>query len=129
MTSKRGEYDCVTCGRCCFYNKPNYVLLYHEDILEFGPAWLANFTAISTLSGAALRAGEDGSEVYMRMENGHCCALEVTPSVRYACSIYQKRPLLCRMFEPGSPDCLEARARPTQEMPPAPPEDSCSSDS
>lgn len=119
-SSSRTEYDCVACGRCCYYNKPNYALLYPEDIVAFGPARLAKHTTKSTLSGESLRAGEDGSEIYMRMENGHCCALNVTPGVSYTCSIYEDRPLLCRMFEPGNADCLEARARPTQEMPPDP---------
>jgi Fe-S-cluster containining protein len=117
-SSNRAEYDCIACGRCCYYNKPDYALLYPEDIVAFGPAGLAKHTTKSTLSGKSLRPGEDGSEIYMRMENGHCCALEVTPDVSYTCSIYEGSPLLCRMFEPGSADCLEARARPTQEMPP-----------
>lgn len=118
-SSRHTEYDCVACGRCCYYNKPDYALLYPEDIVAFGPAGLAKHTTKSTLSGEFLRAGEDGTEIYMRMENGHCCALNVTPGVSYICSIYENRPLLCRMFDPGSADCLEARARPTQEMPPA----------
>ncbi len=117
-SSSHTEYDCVACGRCCYYNKPNYALLYPEDIAAFGPAMLAKYTAKSTLAGALLRAGEDGTEIFMRMENGHCCALCVNPGVSYTCSIYETRPLLCRMYEPGSTDCLEARARPTQEMPP-----------
>lgn len=114
------EYDCVACGRCCYYNAPNYVLLYPEDISDFGPAAIAKHTVKSTLSANSLRPGEDGSEIYMRMENGHCCALDVNPGVSYACSIYKDRPLLCRMYEPGSVDCLDARKRPTQEMPPEP---------
>ncbi len=118
VSSSDKEYDCIACGRCCYYNKPNYVLLYPQDIEAFGLAGLTKHTAKSTLSGASLRAGEDSSEMYMRMDNGHCCALDVVPGVSYACSIYKDRPLLCEMFEPGSADCLEARARPTQEMPP-----------
>ncbi len=117
-TSSATEFDCVACGRCCYYNKPNYAMLYPEDIATFGRARLARYTAKSTLSGAELRPGEDSSEIFMRMENGHCCALDVTPGVSYKCSIYSDRPLLCRMYEPGNADCLEARARPTQEMPP-----------
>jgi Fe-S-cluster containining protein len=117
-SSSPAEYDCVACGRCCYYNKPNYALLYPEDIAAFRVAGLARLTTKSTLSGDSLRAGEDGSEIYMRMENGRCCALDVNPGVSYKCSIYEDRPLLCRMYEPGNAECLEARARPTQEMPP-----------
>lgn len=113
--SDSDQYDCISCGRCCYYDQPNYALLFPEDIAVFGPAGLAEHTVKSTLSGESLRPGEDGSEIYMRMENGHCCALEVNPGVSYKCSIYPDRPLLCRVFEPGNSECLEARARPTQE--------------
>ncbi len=109
-TEKSSEFDCVACGRCCYHDQPNYALLYPEDIAAFGPENLAKFTTRSTLSGAALRGGEDGSEIYMRMEHGHCRALEVIPGVSYKCSIYSNRPLVCRIFEPGGPECLEARA-------------------
>lgn len=118
MSSSPNEYDCVACGRCCYYNKPDYALLYPEDIEAFGPAALAKYTAKSTLSGASLRPGDRSSDIFMRMENGHCCALDVVPGATYTCSIYEHRPLLCEMYQPGSADCLEARARPTQEMPP-----------
>ena len=117
-TTAPDEYACVACGRCCYYNQPSYVLLYPEDIEVFRLAGIEGLTVKSALSGEACRAGEDGSEIYMRMENGHCCALDVTPGESYKCSIYPDHPLLCRMFEPGNPQCLEARARPTQEMPP-----------
>jgi Fe-S-cluster containining protein len=115
--STSNDYDCVACGRCCYESNPDYAFLYPEDIAAFGPAGLARYTTKSKRSHESLRPGEDGSEIYMRMENGHCCALNVNPGVSYTCSIYENRPLLCRMYEPGGADCLEARARPTQEMP------------
>ena len=117
--SEPNQYDCISCGRCCYYDQPNYAILFPEDVAVFGPAGLAEYTAKSTLSGASLRPGEDGSEIYMRMDNGRCCALEVTPGVSYECAIYADRPLVCQMFEPGGSECLKARARPTQEMLPA----------
>lgn len=113
--SETDQYDCIACGRCCYHDQPNYAQLFPEDIAAFGPDRLAKYAEKSTLSGDSLRPGEDGSEMYMRMENGHCCALEVTPGVRYECSIYPDRPLLCRVFEPGNSECLKARARPTVE--------------
>jgi hypothetical protein len=41
---------------------------------------------------------------------GHrCAALDVSVPGRYPCSIYEVRPEDCRIVEPGSPCCLEAR--------------------
>jgi hypothetical protein len=41
---------------------------------------------------------------------GECCgALDVSQPGRYPCSIYAVRPDDCRIVEPGSPACLEAR--------------------
>jgi Fe-S-cluster containining protein len=38
-----------------------------------------------------------------------CGALDVSTPGRYPCSIYEVRPDDCRIVEPGSPACLEAR--------------------
>lgn len=38
-----------------------------------------------------------------------CGALDVSVPDRYPCSIYDVRPDDCRMVEPGSAACLEAR--------------------
>ncbi len=41
---------------------------------------------------------------------GHRCgALDVSSPGLYPCSIYDARPEGCRIVEPGSPCCLEAR--------------------
>jgi Fe-S-cluster containining protein len=39
----------------------------------------------------------------------HCGALDVSVPGRYPCRIYDVRPDDCRIVEPGSPACLEAR--------------------
>jgi hypothetical protein len=41
---------------------------------------------------------------------GRCAALDVSVPGRFPCSIYDVRPDDCRIVEPGSPACLEARA-------------------
>jgi Fe-S-cluster containining protein len=42
---------------------------------------------------------------------GHVCgALDTSEKGRYPCKIYEHRPEDCRIVEPGSPACLEARA-------------------
>jgi Fe-S-cluster containining protein len=38
-----------------------------------------------------------------------CAALDVSIPGRYPCAIYEVRPDDCRLVEPGSPACLEAR--------------------
>lgn len=101
------EYDCVACGKCCFH-APNYVELFPEDLVRLGDKRTARFAVKSTLSKAQRRPGEHDGTRFMRMENGHCAALEITHGA-FLCSIYEDRPLLCRVFEPGSPSCLEAR--------------------
>jgi Fe-S-cluster containining protein len=40
-----------------------------------------------------------------------CAALDVSVAGRYPCGIYEVRPDDCRLVEPGSPACLEARSR------------------
>lgn len=105
-------YDCLACGRCCFAG-PDYVQVYPEDLVTLGPASVAAFVVPSTLPPEKRRTGEDASTPFMRMTGGHCAALDPTPG-RWACTIYESRPLLCRVFEPGSPACLAARARPHQ---------------
>lgn len=51
-----------------------------------------------------------GNRAYMRMsESGHCAALEVrsTPdgTREFFCTIYEKRPQICRDLARGSPEC------------------------
>jgi hypothetical protein len=38
-----------------------------------------------------------------------CGGLDVSVPGRYPCAIYESRPEDCRIVEPGSPACLEAR--------------------
>ena len=42
-----------------------------------------------------------------RLADGWCAALD-RDSLR--CRIYEQRPLICREFEEGGPDCIEERA-------------------
>lgn len=43
-----------------------------------------------------------------RLDDGWCAALDRSTML---CSIYEKRPLICREFEMGGYDCLAERAR------------------
>ena len=71
-----------------------------------------------------LRRAPDGEQLLSRLtvlddrppgwrfvrNDGECCAaLDTTTRGRFPCRIYEARPDDCRIVEPGSPCCLEAR--------------------
>ncbi|MCP2074418.1 UNVERIFIED_ORG: Fe-S-cluster containining protein [Pseudomonas lini] len=47
-----------------------------------------------------------GGEVMLRLDDGWCAALDRDSMM---CTIYEKRPLICREFEMGAPECIEER--------------------
>jgi hypothetical protein len=47
---------------------------------------------------------------FVRNDGERCAALDVSVPGRYPCSLYEVRPDDCRIVEPGSPACLQARA-------------------
>lgn len=57
--------------------------------------------------GHLLAEDDQGLTVMVRGDDGWCLALD-RGSLR--CTIYAVRPQLCRVFEAGSPECLEERA-------------------
>jgi Fe-S-cluster containining protein len=61
------------------------------------------------------RAQFIGHRAYMRMADGHCAALELrrTPEGRpeFFCTLYERRPQVCRDLARGSPECAGERAR------------------
>jgi hypothetical protein len=46
---------------------------------------------------------------FVKNEGERCGGLDVSVPNRYPCAIYEVRPDDCRIVEPGSPVCLEAR--------------------
>jgi hypothetical protein len=62
------------------------------------------------LGGDAGRVAEfDGHRAYLKIHDGHCAALQIQaePDGRraYFCSIYERRPQICRDLARGSPQC------------------------
>lgn len=55
-----------------------------------------------------------GNRAFMRMQAGHCAALEerrdVTGATEYFCLVYERRPQICRDLARGSPECEGERA-------------------
>ena len=99
--------DCQCCGACCFSLSPTYVRITGEDWARLGETaeTVAHFV---------------GNRDYMRMTAGHCASLEIhqdaDAGVRYACSIYDRRPQVCRDLARGSPQCEAELARKTDRV-------------
>lgn len=91
--------DCVDCGRCCHHG-PNTVHLLTSDDERLGRELVAELTLL-TPGPPAFR--------FMRNDGERCACLDVSQPGKYPCSIYERRPDDCRIVEPGSPACLEAR--------------------
>jgi Fe-S-cluster containining protein len=89
--------DCTTCGACCFSRAPDYLRVFGADHERLGDhaEKLTHFL---------------GNRMYMRLEHGHCAALTVVPGTgQYLCSIYERRPDVCRWLERGSGHCRAER--------------------
>src|SRR5215472_7503544 len=94
-----GGADCVACGRCCHHG-PRTVHLLLADDARLTAEQLAHFTEVdSTPPGWR----------FLKNDGCRCAALDVSVPGRYPCRIYDARPDDCRLVEPGSPACLEAR--------------------
>jgi Fe-S-cluster containining protein len=91
--------DCVACGRCCHHG-PRTVHLLEADEARMGDALLRRLTVVYD---------RPPHFRFMQNEGARCAALDVTIAGEYPCSIYESRPEDCRIVEPGSPCCLEAR--------------------
>ena len=91
--------DCVACGRCC-HHPPQTVHLLVSDDERMGPVRLSLYTE------------EDRQPPgwrFMKNIEARCSALDVSQPGRFPCAVYDVRPDDCRVVEPGSPACLEAR--------------------
>lgn len=83
----RSEVSCATCKACCCQLE---VILMGEDDVP------ARFTTEDEWGGTVMR----------RLDDGWCAALDRTTML---CTIYQRRPGVCRDFEVGDYGCLEER--------------------
>lgn len=92
--------DCVTCGRCCHHG-PYTVQLHEQDEERLGEEMLAEYTEV---------LGKPPFFRFMKNDGTRCIGLDVSQPNRFPCRIYARRPQGCRVVEPGSPACLQARA-------------------
>lgn len=94
-----GGADCVACGRCC-HHEPLTVHLLLADDVRMGERLLARFTDVDPTPPGWR---------FMKNNGERCAALDVSVPGRFPCAVYERRPEDCRIVEPGSPCCLEAR--------------------
>jgi Fe-S-cluster containining protein len=89
--------DCTRCGTCCFSESPRHVRVTGSDYERLGDDADTWVHFLENTAYMALTARDGVS---------HCVALTVDPeSLTYLCSIYSKRPQICRELERGSPAC------------------------
>lgn len=88
--------DGLACGACCFSQLPTYVQVTGEDLQRLGDRAedLAHFI---------------GHRAYLRMTDGHGAALAIRRRAdggpEYFCTVYDRRPQICRDLDRGSPSC------------------------
>jgi len=81
------QVTCSTCAACCC--QLEVMLITDTGVPE-----------------RYINTDEWGGEVMLRLDDGWCAALDRNTMM---CTIYEKRPLICREFEAGAEDCLNER--------------------
>lgn len=92
----------MRCGACCFSESPRHARVTGDDHERLG-------------DDAERLVGFIGNQAFMRLagEEGtrRCAALVVDPETgTFACSVYERRPDVCRELERGSGGCEGERA-------------------
>ena len=96
--------DCVGCGRCC-HHPPHTVHFLESDEHRMGKRLLELYTEEQRQPpGFRFMKNVRAFEGETR-----CACLDVSVPGQYPCAVYEVRPDDCRIVEPGSPCCLEAR--------------------
>lgn len=100
------SYDCVLCGACCVspFEGEGYIHVEADEaelLRRLSLPVIDIASAEESLLLLGTRINRQGRRV--------CQALDGRVGRRVECAIYESRPRLCRQFEAGSPECLEAR--------------------
>jgi Fe-S-cluster containining protein len=94
----------VSCGRCCHHG-PSTVHLLESDEARV----LAHPDGDAILRRLTVLDARPPGWRFVKNTGERCAALDVSTPGRFPCSMYEVRPDDCRIVEPGSPACLEAR--------------------
>ncbi|HTZ40192.1 MAG TPA: YkgJ family cysteine cluster protein [Syntrophales bacterium] len=99
------QNPCKLCGACCIGYRASFYWAEADDATKGGVP--VRMTIRVGLFRRAMRRDTDG----------RCIALHGAPGHRVSCTIYTRRPSVCRNFEPawqgvsGDNRCNESRAR------------------
>jgi Fe-S-cluster containining protein len=96
--------DCISCGRCC-HHPPRSVHLLDVDEERM----LRHRDGADILRRLTVLDSRPPGWRFVNNVGTRCAALDVSVEGRFPCAIYEVRPDDCRLVEPGSPACLEAR--------------------
>lgn len=101
MNALEDSLACLRCGVCCFSRLETYVRVSGADWERLG-------------ADADRVAAFIGNRAYLRMHDGRCAALETRVAAdgapEHFCTIYERRPQVCRDLARGSPECEAERA-------------------
>jgi Fe-S-cluster containining protein len=89
VAASPAAFDCQSCGACC--SGLGVDVSWQDDV----PPEMVKY---DTLFGPV-----------MRERKRRCIALKGTIGCSVSCRIYERRPVVCRDFEPGSDLCLRMR--------------------
>jgi uncharacterized protein len=99
-----GGKDCLGCGRCCHHGPATVHLLDTDEARV-----LARRDGERLLRQLTVLDDRPPRWRFVKNTGERCAALDVSVPGHYSCLIYDVRPDDCRIVEPGSPACLEAR--------------------
>ena len=99
--------DCLTCGACCAspFVGEGYIRLDAAEEARLARRGLPVLVVVPDAEDRVVLLGTKHNAQGFRV----CVGLTGKIGKQVACSIYEDRPLLCRQFEAGSPECHAAR--------------------
>lgn len=94
--------DCMECGACCFSESPRHARVTGDDYERLGEEDAERWVVF------------DANQAFMRLTRtkgaSHCAALTIDSRGTFTCSIYDRRPQVCRDLERGGGACEGERA-------------------
>lgn len=101
-------YDCVRCGACCIsdYESVDYVHMLEEDVEQLSEEEQERYVYTEETFGSPQHSMKT---CYDKIGNCRCKALKGVIGQDVSCAIYDRRPNVCRNFQPGTDVCDYAR--------------------
>ena len=94
--SADGDRSCLACGACCFSTLATYVPVTGDDYARLG-------------DDAERLVWWSENHAYLRLARDRCAALAIDAG-RFVCTIYERRPQVCRDLARGSAQCEGERS-------------------